>query len=138
MFQELSLNVTANPKVLAIDDCIDSIRLLSTILSHYHCEMNLAFDGQDAIPLLQNQNFDLIILDWQMPKMGGHETLMLLEQIIPLRKKRRPTPVLLYTSSHYSQLTLPDLRQFKYVGWIDKGSSFSAKFRSIGNALALI
>lgn len=138
MMHELNLNLANTPKVLAIDDCIDSIRLLSTILSHYHCEMDLAFDGQDAIPLLQSQNFDLVILDWQMPKMGGHETLMLLEQLAPLKKRRTPTPFLLYTSSHYSHLSLPDLRQFKYAGWIDKKSSFSTKFRSIGNALALL
>lgn len=137
--QQQNLNLTTTtPKVLAIDDCIDSIRLLSTILSHYHCELDLAFDGQDAIPLLQSQNFDLVILDWQMPKMGGHETLLLLEQIVPPSKKKFPTPVLLYTSSHYSHITLPELRQFKYAGWIDKQSSFPMKFRSIGNALALI
>lgn len=137
MQNDLTLTTTT-PRVLAIDDCIDSIRLLSNILSHYHCDLDLAFDGQDAIPLLQSQNFDLVILDWHMPKMGGHETLLLLEQIVPRAKKKSPTPVLLYTSSHYSKITLPELRQFKYAGWVDKQSPFHVKFRSIGNALALI
>lgn len=139
MIHELSVNTALNPRVLIVDDCIDSVKIMSTILAHYQCDMNLAFDGQDAIPMLQDRSYDLVILDWNMPKMAGNEMLMMMEQILadPKRKKI-PTSVLLYTTSHFSDLILPEVKNFRYVGCLNKTNSFKEKFKSIGNTLALL
>jgi CheY-like chemotaxis protein len=139
MISEPLLNLNQARRVLIIDDSIDSIKLVSTILSHHGCEADMAFDGQDAIPLLHEKSYDLIILDWHMPKMGGNETLMLLEQITPLKRRRHgPTPVLIYTASHHSEVSVTDSRQFRIVGHLQKVNSFQSTFRSIGNTLALL
>lgn len=40
-------------------------------------EISLARDGWDALVLMKNQDFDLILLDLKMPRMNGFETMIL-------------------------------------------------------------
>lgn len=139
MLYELSTSIAQPTKVLIIDDCLDSVKLLSTIFSHFQCEADFAFDGQDAVPLIQNQRYDMLVLDWNMPRMGGHEMLMLLEQTLAKSSPSyHPIPVLVYTSTHHQELMLPELRKFQFIGHLDKTQSFSATFKSLRNTLALL
>ena len=56
-------------------------------------DVTTANNGHDVIDLLQQQQFDLIILDENMPGLTGLETLSRLKQISPL------TPVIMITKS---------------------------------------
>jgi CheY-like chemotaxis protein len=112
---------------------------MSTILNHCRCETDIAFDGQDAVPLIQSTRYDMIVLDWSMPRMGGSETLMLLEQSLPRKTSRlHKIPVLIYTSFSLDELDLPDSQHFRYVGHLKKNQSFGTIFKSLQNTLSLI
>lgn len=120
-------------RVLIIDDSLDSVKLMSHILDHYKCDITMAFDGRDAIPLLVNKCFDLIVLDWQMPQMGGRDTLLLMDRLLAERKIhrfRKPVPVVIYTGHTEEELDLPLVRNFTYTGFINKGQSLSSMLRS--------
>ncbi len=128
-------------RVLVIDDSLDSVKLMSHILDHYKCEVTMAFDGQDAIPLLVNKPFDLIVLDWQMPQMGGRDTLMLMDRLLSERKVhkiRRPIPVVIYTGHSEEELDLPLVKHFTYTGFINKRQAFSSMLRSFNFILRSI
>lgn len=136
-----SLEKQHSARVLVIDDSLDSVKLMSHILDHYKCEVTMAFDGQDAIPLLVNKPFDLIVLDWQMPQMGGRDTLMLMDRLLSERKVhkiRRPIPVVIYTGHSEEELDLPLVKHFTYTGFINKRQAFSSMLRSFNFILRSI
>ncbi|GEM_PF-1371578 len=130
---EISLEKHRAHRVLVIDDSLDSVKLMSHILDHYKCDVTMAFDGQDAIPLLVNKHFDLVVLDWQMPQMGGRDTLLLMDRLLTERKVhklRKPIPVVIYTGYTEEELDLPLVRNFTYTGFINKRQAFSSMLRS--------
>ncbi|MCD8370467.1 MAG: response regulator transcription factor [Clostridiales bacterium] len=63
------------PRILITDDDLHLRKLVRTYadLEGYQCEE--AEDGAAALAALQNQNFDLVILDVMMPGTDGFETL---------------------------------------------------------------
>lgn len=129
------------PRVLVIDDSLDSVKLMSHILDHYKCDVTMAFDGQDAIPLLVNKQYDLVVLDWQMPQMGGRDTLLLMDRLLTERKThkiRKPIPVVIYTGHNEEELDLPLVRNFSYLGFINKRQAFSSMMRSFNFILRSI
>ncbi len=135
------LELQRAPQVLVIDDSLDSVKIMSHILDHHKCDVTMAFDGQDAIPLLLNKHFDLVILDWQMPQMGGQETLVMMDRLLCERKSykhRRPTPVAIYTGHTEKELELPLLKNFSYNGFISKQQTYSSMMRSLNFILRTI
>lgn len=141
MVLETNLEKQRTPRVLVIDDSLDSVKLMSHILDHYKCDVTMDFDGQDSIPLLANRHFDLVILDWQMPQMGGRDTLLLMDRLLTERKVhkiRRPIPVVIYTGHSEEELDLPLVRNFTYMGFINKRQAFSSMMRSFNFILRSI
>ncbi len=70
-------------RVLLVDDEPSIRRALRTPL----CEMGFvtteASRGEEAIQLAQSQNFDVVLLDLNMPGMGGMKTLVRLRAMAP-------------------------------------------------------
>ena len=52
----------------------------------------IAFDGEEAMRLLSELQFDIILLDWRMPKLSGIEVCK------QIREKEINTPVILLTA----------------------------------------
>ena len=64
-------------KALVVDDSSTSRRIVGGILRH-ECnfeKIKEASDGEEALELLGVETFDLVLLDWTMPKMEGIEVL---------------------------------------------------------------
>lgn len=123
-----TLEVQRPLRVLLVDDCLESIRLMSHILDQYKCEVTMAFDGEDSIPLLLKQNYDLIILDWQMPLMNGEEMLLMLDNLIEDKKLfpiKHSIPVIVYSAHPENELKIPKCRHFHFLGLISKQKIYS-------------
>ena len=58
-------------KVLAVDDMEINLRLLTTWLKNTNLQLTLAFSGADAVAQCKEYEFDLILMDVQMPHMDG-------------------------------------------------------------------
>ena len=58
-------------KVLAVDDMEMNLRLLKTWLKPSPLDLTLAHSGEDAVSHCEKQEFDLILMDVQMPNMDG-------------------------------------------------------------------
>jgi DNA-binding NtrC family response regulator len=67
--------LTAKKKILIVDDEIDLRTLLSHELTTIGYEIQEASDGAEAIELLKKHQFDLALLDIQMPVMNGIQVL---------------------------------------------------------------
>lgn len=62
-------------KVLLVDDETDFLTTLAERLEARGLKVNTAASGEDAVKKVDDQNFDLIILDLAMPGIDGLETL---------------------------------------------------------------
>ena len=75
-----------NFTVLVVDD-EDALRsVLSTELISEGYTVDTAPDGDDAITILQQKAFDLVLLDIKMPRVDGFEVLRFIKQRYPNTK----------------------------------------------------
>ncbi|MBU0567668.1 response regulator [bacterium] len=61
-------------KILVVDDNVDMVDLLKSILEMEGYDVIEAFDGQEALDKSKQQQPDFILLDIMMPIMDGWET----------------------------------------------------------------
>jgi len=61
------------PKILVVDDNQQNLELLQAYLEDLNCETIPAYDGQEALNIINKAAPDLILLDIMMPKMSGFE-----------------------------------------------------------------
>ena len=55
-----------------MDDSPDNLTLISFFLKNSGAEVHFAENGIDAIDEVKKNDFDLILIDVQMPGMDGH------------------------------------------------------------------
>lgn len=84
--------------LLIVDDIEANRDLLSRRLEDRGYRVTLAENGKQALELLAQREFDLVLLDIEMPEMSGLEVLEV------LRKTRAPIelPVIMVTARHQS------------------------------------
>lgn len=62
-------------KILIVEDDLKISTMLKILLTKNHYEVKSAFSGTEAILLLQNESFDLVLLDLMLPGLTGEEVL---------------------------------------------------------------
>ncbi|QTN38274.1 response regulator [Cryomorphaceae bacterium] len=62
-----------NARILAVDDLEFNIITLSKIIGKWNIELTTASNGYEAVELVRNKDFDLVLMDLQMPVMDGRE-----------------------------------------------------------------
>ncbi len=80
-------------KALVVDDSLTIRRIVIKALGLAGIsESAEAADGAEALHAVKAQDFDLILLDWNMPKLNGIDTLK------ALRQAGKTTPVIMVTT----------------------------------------
>lgn len=83
-----------NPiKILWVDDEIDLLKPHILFLQKKNYEVTTCNNGRDAVDLFDDQNFDIVFLDENMPGMSGLETLQ------EIKEKKSSVPVIMITKS---------------------------------------
>lgn len=59
--------------ILIVDDVVENIQVAMNILKEENYEFSFAKNGRDALELMTNNSFDLVLLDIMMPDMNGYE-----------------------------------------------------------------
>ena len=67
------------PNALIADDNFHNRNVCKLALNHVGFDSIEAEDGEEALVLLASQDFDLLLLDLSMPKLGGIEVLREIE-----------------------------------------------------------
>jgi len=95
---------TEKMKVLVVEDNPDDVTIIKRAMrkSDIKCELSFAFDGEEALQFLYHEGKfedaprpDLILLDLNLPKIGGLEVLAKIKQDNKLRR----IPVIVLTIS---------------------------------------
>lgn len=73
----------APPRILVVDDEPIMVTLLEAYLKRLGCNVSTAADGTEAIRLLENGPFDLVITDLQMGKTTGLDVVRKTKELSP-------------------------------------------------------
>ncbi|MFH0985145.1 MAG: response regulator, partial [Candidatus Omnitrophota bacterium] len=60
-------------KILVVEDNLVNQKLLQVVLKNFGCEVDVASNGQVAVEKVKTHRYDLVLMDIQMPGMGGCE-----------------------------------------------------------------
>jgi len=78
-------------RILIVEDTKELAELYMLYLQNEGFECKLAFDAETALPIARNEDWDLIVLDINLPGMDGFQFL---EQL----RKTKSTPVMILTA----------------------------------------
>ena len=82
-----------NIKILWVDDEIDLLKPHIMFLESRNYEVKTSKSGTEALEQIENENFDIIFLDENMPGLTGLETLS------EIKEKRETVPIVMITKS---------------------------------------
>jgi DNA-binding NtrC family response regulator len=103
-------------RLLIVDDEPSLCKVLSDRLTVlYNITPAVCYSGEDALTLVRESSFDVVVLDIEMPGMDGMETLKRIKEISP------STQVVMFTGhgSDDRRLLSETLGAFNYVDKID-------------------
>lgn len=66
-----------SPKVLVVEDNPVNAMIVQEQLRAIHCKSELATDGEEALALLREGRFDLVLMDCMLPRMSGYDATTL-------------------------------------------------------------
>jgi DNA-binding NtrC family response regulator len=95
-------------RVLIVDDDPASRRLLEVRLRPLECDVATAGNGEQALTAIRKDVPDLVLLDLQMPKMGGIEVLR------ALRKDEINVPVIVITAHGSIETAVEAMKEGAY------------------------
>jgi CheY-like chemotaxis protein len=81
-------------KVLVVDDDLEFVKVVKTVLEQVGYEVDVAYDGKAGLEKVAQQKPDVIILDVMMPVMNGYEACKALK-VDPATKD---IPIILLTA----------------------------------------
>ncbi len=82
--------VSIQPRVLVVEDNATNQQVLNAVLSSLGVQVTLASNGQEAVELVQNRDFDLVLMDCQMPVMDGFQATAAIRRLPLGRGERLP------------------------------------------------
>ena len=87
-----SVIVNKKLKILVVEDNKINQIVTKKIIEKHNCECWLVDNGHKAIAIMSEQNFDVILMDINMPEINGYETAQL------IRIKDQTTPIIALTA----------------------------------------
>lgn len=112
--------------ILVVEDNPLNLRLLETILDANGFNYGSAVTGEQGVEMAADQNYDLILMDLQLPGIDGYEALSQIRQSTP----QNETPIIAVTGN----TTISDQERALEAGFND----FLKKPYRIDDLLAMI
>ena len=97
----------AKPRILLVDDKENMLKLLAKVLGEQY-EVALAADGAQALGLIGNRDFDVVLTDLRMPEADGFQVLKAVKDASPF------TEVVLMTAYATVQDAVEAIKQGAY------------------------
>lgn len=84
------------PRILLVEDNELNRKMVTKFLQHYQMNCDVALDGSEAIKAVSEKNYDIILMDCQMPVMDGYEST---RRIREMEGEYRHTPIIAITAN---------------------------------------
>ncbi|MCP4180366.1 MAG: response regulator [bacterium] len=111
-FQEITEKKDIN-NILVVDDNEINLEIIQSQIESLGYSVSTALSGSIALKLLENNEFDLVLTDLDMPEMNGYELTKKIHQLNP------QIPVIAETASDY-ELTPEKFRNLDFSGYLLK------------------
>ncbi|AMV16368.1 PAS domain-containing hybrid sensor histidine kinase/response regulator [Planctomyces sp. SH-PL14] len=85
-------------KILLVEDSLPNQKLAIGLLSRFGHTLELATNGQEAFDRATGEEFDLVLMDVQMPVVNGLEATQLIRKWEQDRRRARPVPIIAMTA----------------------------------------
>ncbi|MCD4796506.1 MAG: response regulator [Candidatus Cloacimonetes bacterium] len=89
---------SSKPEILIVDDRVENLIALETLLSDFNVAFIRALSGNEALEKTLTHDFALMLIDVQMPEMDGFETVSFIRNI----NKSKHIPII-FVSAIYSE-----------------------------------
>ncbi|MEM6735922.1 MAG: response regulator [Bacteroidota bacterium] len=91
--EETESRVIGGKKILLVEDNQMNIIVAEKFLKKWRIEVDIAYNGAEAVAKAEHNIYDLILMDLQMPIMDGYQATIL------IRKFDQDTPIIALTAS---------------------------------------
>jgi two-component system chemotaxis response regulator CheY len=115
-------------QALVVDDSSTMRRILTNVLKDVGIEqVSEAVDGVEAVSAAGNQDFNLILMDWNMPNMTGYEALK------KIRESGKTMPIVMVTTEAEKSRVLEALKAgaTNYIIKPFKSDAVAAKLKEV-------
>ncbi len=125
----MDLNSLKDVELLYVEDDQDVLNQTKLILDDFVKSVEVANNGEEAIELLKDKKFDIIVADINMPKMNGIEMIKVIKQDLNL-----DIPCII-TTAHTDTEYLLDAINLKVDGYIVKPINIKDLINTIYNVM---
>ena len=92
-------NLLFDAKVLLVEDNPINLMVAQKMLEKVGLKPSLANNGIEALEQLNNQSFDLVLMDCQMPEMDGFDATREIRQLDIKALNKKPLPIVAMTAN---------------------------------------
>lgn len=103
----------SHAKILLVEDVEENRFLIKRYLKEIKCHVDTAYDGKDALTKLKDKNYDLILMDLQMPRLDGYGATEL------IRKSGLKVPIIALTAHNLTK-DIEKCRRAGFTGHLSK------------------
>jgi CheY-like chemotaxis protein len=86
-------------RILLAEDSPDSRILMKSYLKRLPYQIVIAENGKLAVEKFRRGNYDLVLIDMQMPVMDGYEAVQRIREFETRSRRLSPTPIIAMTAS---------------------------------------
>lgn len=91
-FQESDARDLSGSYILVVDDLEYNLVMIRKILGEWNVKMDLCQNGEEAVSRIRENDYDMVLMDMQMPVMDGKEAT------IEIRKFNNKVPIIAFTA----------------------------------------
>lgn len=91
-------NKKLNAKILLVEDLLPNQIIAKKFLLDIDCEVELCYDGKQAVEKWEKEKFDLIFMDCRMPVMDGYEATKKI-RAIEQQQNKKSIPIIALTAN---------------------------------------
>jgi signal transduction histidine kinase/CheY-like chemotaxis protein len=77
-------------RVLVVEDNVVNQKVMQRFLEKWNINLTIANDGQEAVDIMKQHNFDLVLMELQMPVMDGYEATSIIRKMDDSAKRNVP------------------------------------------------
>jgi CheY-like chemotaxis protein len=114
-------------RVILVEDDQDMAEILSTSISdRFFCRVDVVNEPFEAMTHMMENFYDLIIMDWNLPRLNAGETLVELDKVfererdLPVEWETKKVPVVVLSGFNREFCRVGKTKHFSYVGFVTK------------------
>jgi CheY-like chemotaxis protein len=113
--------MSKDKKILVGEDSSIIINLTKSVLAFENYSMKAARNGEQVLELLEKENFDLILMDLNMPVLDGVECTKMIRAMADPVKSKLP---IIAISGNINNYTIDEFRKIGFDEFIQKPLDF--------------